>query len=102
MVVAALFSFGCGGTPPPAPSEPTPPSVDEPPPAVEEPPPPPVEPEEEPPPEEEPAPATGQPEAPPEPVCAELAEGRCKVTEGCEWHTIKKCLAQEKPKTLGD
>ena len=57
---------------------------------------------EEPPPEEEPAAAPAQPEPPPEPVCAELDEGRCKVTEGCEWHSIKKCLQQEKPKTLDD
>jgi hypothetical protein len=106
MVVATLFSGGCGGTPPLAPTEPTPPPVEEPPPAVEEPPPPPVEPADEPPPEpppaEEPAPASTEPPPPPEPVCADLGEGRCKVTEGCEWHSIKKCLEQEKPKTLGD
>lgn len=106
MVVATLFGCSCGGAPPPAPSEPPPPSVRQPPPTVEEPPPPPVEsvdePPPEPPPESTPDPAPTTPELPPLPVCAELEKGRCQVTEGCEWHSIKKCLEQEKPRTLDD
>jgi hypothetical protein len=65
-------------------------------------PPAPVEPEPppEPPPVEAPEPAPPKPKPPPEPTCAEFEKGRCQVTEGCAWHSIKKCFELEKPKTL--
>ncbi|MBW2456821.1 MAG: hypothetical protein JRI68_20055 [Deltaproteobacteria bacterium] len=107
MMVAALFSFGCGGNPSPPPTEPPSPPVEEaPPPPVEpaapaevEPAP---EPAPEPPPDEDPEPPPSKPEPPPEPTCAELAKGLCQVTEGCEYHSTRGCLEQAKPRTLDD
>ena len=76
MMVALLCGVGCQSTPPPPPPQPEP------------------EPEE----SSEPPPPAPEPKA--RPTCAELEKGRCMVTEGCEWHSVKKCLDQEKPKTL--
>jgi hypothetical protein len=101
MMVAVLFSVSCGGTPPPAEPPPAPmePEIQEP----AEPAEPEIQEPEEPAEPAEPEPAAPEPTpAPAAPKCADLAQSRCEVTEGCEWHSVKKCLEQDKPKTLDD
>ena len=102
MAIAVLSGLGCAGAQPSPSHEPAP--VDAPAPSVDTPAPPGVEPGA----ETQPEPAASVPEsAPPKPkaakaTCAELDENQCAVTEGCEWHSVRKCLEQDKPKTLGD
>ncbi|HZO12994.1 MAG TPA: hypothetical protein VFB62_07040 [Polyangiaceae bacterium] len=102
LAIAALSGVGCAGTQPPPSHEPAP--VDAPAPSVDTPAPPHVGPGAEP--QPEPATSVPEPAAPKpkgaKPTCAELDENQCVVTEGCEWHTTRKCLEQDKPKTLGD
>jgi hypothetical protein len=94
--IVLVTLLGCGSAPPP-PAPVPPPEAPAPEPPVEVAEPEPVEVA-----EPEPPPPAPKPPPPADPVCEELERNTCVVTEGCEWHTIKKCLQQDKPKTLGD
>ena len=94
-----VLCLQCGGQ-----KEASPPA-EEPTPAVEEPTPPTEEaatptPEETPaeePKTEEPAgePKGGEPKGDGDPVCAKLDKTKCKITKGCAWNDIKKCVEDE-------
>ncbi len=93
VVAVALLCLHCGGPEPakvpepsPAPEEVEAPAPDAPDPLPE------PEPAPEPDPEPEAAPEPKPVEKPKKVVCAELKQGRCKVTEGCAWNTVGKCI----------
>jgi hypothetical protein len=100
LVITTVLCVGCGGKTPSPPAQPEPAPIEAAPDPPVEPAPVEVEPPPEPAPVEAPEPPAPKPKPPPEPTCAELEKSTCQVTQGCEWHSVKKCLEQEKPKTL--